>query len=101
MAPLCGEPLAARVFIDLVRSTLTPNSYTKSAGKAAFKSHPIRGDDAFRRRGEAGAWRRDFSLLDRIAFARGGGEMLIELGYEESGLWWLSKCRQGLRFPGS
>jgi hypothetical protein len=54
-----------------------------------FDANYSGGDDQFRRAGRTGDWRSSLSLLDRLAFERGAGDMLRKRGYERSRWWWI------------
>jgi sulfotransferase family protein len=59
--------------------------------KTDMGSHTVRGEDAFRRRGNVGDWREEFGPLQALAFQRAAGDTLIAKGYEESPRWWLRR----------
>lgn len=54
-----------------------------------FESNYEGGEDQFRRAGRTGDWRTSLSIVDRLAFERGAGDMLRKRGYERSRWWWI------------
>ena len=70
---------------------------SRVAGQTAFGARGQGGEDAFRRRGEAGDWRHRLSLLDCLRFERASHGFLVELGYARSRWWWLGRAARSRR----
>lgn len=65
--------------------------------ETSFARHEHKPKTQFRRQGQAGEWRRALSFRDCLGFARGSRRLLVELGYEQTPNWWLSRLRPGSR----
>lgn len=55
-----------------------------------FKKNFKAKDNSFRRGGRVGDWRTQLRLIDKFMFRLSSGRMLVDLGYEKNGWWWLT-----------
>lgn len=87
------EPFAnyAKLF-DFIGAPYDDTILQQVHEKTNFEKNYKGGEEQFRRGGRRGDWQKSFNLLDALRFNTKAGDMLLELGYEDS-RWWI------LRWP--
>lgn len=88
-----GPGRELRRLLDFCRMPVSDDVVSAIIMETRLETRRQGAQDAFRRSGEVGGWRKRFNVLDRLRFDRAAGDLLVELGYERDRRWWLRRRR--------
>jgi hypothetical protein len=88
----CGLPASA----ELVDTIVEAGRFDKMKEKQRSPIKEVKHPAAHFRKGQAGSWQTELSVIDRYRFNQFAGDLLVELGYAEKDWWASSKAQKWL-----